>query len=253
MADAIAKVSWRTTVSGHATTAPAQGGIIGTCFTLETGVTISCAHNMDTLFKPNPGYDAFRVYVLEWGGRVTELHYGCLRLFPDYDACVIEGYQSSRRYKISHRDPSQITSCNLRGYQSHATPFRLRLADLGRAIEIHKPNIRTAAQTFQSCVPQLHTFSLDSPDVKVANKMGYLFDARAVIGLSGGPMLDATDGSAAGLCFAGWPPDIHQKTKIGVIDIRQFPFIQPRATAEASAAAPMRIASSDRESVTSAA
>ena len=73
-----------------------QGGICGTCFTLESGVTISCAHRTETLFKPNPGFDACRVYVLEWGGRTTELKGGCLRLFPDYDACVIDGYHINR-------------------------------------------------------------------------------------------------------------------------------------------------------------
>ena len=67
MADAIAKISWRTAASGQVIVgAGTQGGICGTCFTLESGVTISCAHRTETLFKPNPGFDACRVYVLEW-------------------------------------------------------------------------------------------------------------------------------------------------------------------------------------------
>ena len=57
------------------------------------------------------------------------------------------------------------------------------------------------------------------------NKPGYIVDAVAKIGLSGGPMLDASDGSAVGICFIGLAPGAHQKTQIGALDIRQFPFI----------------------------
>ena len=228
MADAIAKISWRTTASGKVIVgAGTQGGICGTCFTLESGVTISCAHRTETLFKPNPGFDSCRVYVLDWGGRTTELKGGCLRLFPDYDACVIDGYQSSRRYKISDRDPCKITSCDLRGYEAGATPFRVRMATLGRDLEIYKPKIRSAAQIHIRRTPQLHVFNLESRDMKIVNKTGYLFDS-ATIGLSGGPMLDASDGTVVGLCFAGWPEDMHRKSKVGVLDIRQFPFANQR-------------------------
>jgi hypothetical protein len=204
MADAIAKISWRTTASGRVIVgagAQAQGGICGTCFTLESGVTISCAHHTETLFKPNPGFDPCRLYVLEWGGRTTELKGGCLRLFPDYDACVIDGYQSSRRYKISSRDPCKITSRDLRGYEAGATPFRVRMATSGRDLEIYKPKIRSGAQIYIHRTPQLHVFNLESRDI--VDKTGYLFDLSATTGLSGGPMLDATDGTVAGLCFAG--------------------------------------------------
>jgi hypothetical protein len=44
-----------------------------------------------------------------------------------------------------------------------------------------------------------------------------LFDFSATIALSGGPMLDATDETVVGLCFAGWPEDVHPKSKVGVV------------------------------------
>jgi hypothetical protein len=52
-----------------------------------------------------------------------------------------------------------------------------------------------------------------------------MMNATAIVGLSGGPMLDALDNAVVGLCFMGLPQDAHQKTQIGAIDIRQFPFI----------------------------
>jgi len=37
-------------------------------------------------------------------------------------------------------------------------------------------------------------------------------------------MLDA-EGHAAGICFMGPPPDQDEKTSIGALDIRRFPFL----------------------------
>ena len=61
-------------------------------------------------------------------------------------------------------------------------------------------------------------------DVKVTGKSGYIMDARATVGLSGDPMLDSSNNSVIGLCFMGLPEDAHEKTQIGALDIRQFPF-----------------------------
>lgn len=46
----------------------AKGGIAGTCFTLESGMTLAAADTMAELFTPNPGLDACAVYVVERSG-----------------------------------------------------------------------------------------------------------------------------------------------------------------------------------------
>lgn len=138
MADAIVKISWCTAPSGAVRIAAnaVAGGIPGTCFTLESGVTISCAHNMDGLFIPNAGFDACRVFAVERTGRITELRNGGLQLFPEYDACVITGFSSGTRYTVSQKRPDQIALCNLRGYEAHKAPFQCRLSPNGRAIDL---------------------------------------------------------------------------------------------------------------------
>ncbi len=227
LADAILKVSWRRTPFGAVVPGPDQteGGVCATCFTLESGITLSCAHNMRGLFVPNIGFHACRVFVAESSGRITELHDGCLQLFPDYDACVIAGFQSGTRYHIARRKVDQIHSCHLRGYEANTGPFQSRVTPDGRSVEIHSANISSVAQTFNALIPRPIIFQVNSADVKVNNKPGYILDTAAKVGLSGGPMLDAADATVAGLCFIGLPADAHQKTQIGAIDVRQFPFI----------------------------
>ena len=224
MADAVVKVSWRKSPSGLVL-AGAQGGVCGTCFTMESGITISCAHNMGGLFNPNPGFDVCRAFVVEVTGRITELYDGCLQLYPDYDACVIGGFSSRTLYKASQKQPGQIALCSLRGYEAGTAPFQCDLSPTGMAVNISNPRINSVALDLRGLVPQPTTQDINAPDVKIFGKQWYLMKANATIGLSGGPMLDAVDGTAVGMCFVGLPPDVHQKTLIGAIDIRQFQFI----------------------------
>jgi hypothetical protein len=156
-------------------------------------------------------------------GKITELKSGCIQAHPEYDACVISGFSSSTRYRISSKDAEQTMQCRMLGFEANSSPFRCRSNRAGTAIELFDTNMSSAVQV-HSGLARAVKFDVNSPDIKVKDKLGYMFDIAANIGLSGGPVLDA-DGSCIAMCFMGLPADAHRKTQIGAIDIRQFSFL----------------------------
>lgn len=227
MTEAIIKVSWRRSILGFVLEGGNQavGGIAGSCFTLSSGITLSCAHGHDDqLFRPNDGYDDCRIWIVETGGQITEVRQQQFRLFPEYDAAIIDQFQATTKYQVS-KASGEIQSCNLLGYEAHAAPFQVRKAPSNRSLEIYNPRIVSAAQYHNGLRAVPTQLNVNAPDVKLSNKLGYLIDVKAKVGLSGGPMIDASDGSVVGICVIGLPADDHEKTQIGVIDLRQFPFI----------------------------
>jgi hypothetical protein len=224
MSDAIIKVSWRRAPDGSVAPS-AQGGICGTCFTLESGITISCAHNMQGIFVPNEGYDVCRVFIAERSGSITELNPGCIALYPEYDACVIHGYQSTRKYSVPQKQPNQIASCCVCGYEANVAPFRCQVDSSGQAIEIVDPQIAMAKKEFHGVVPEPVNLNVTANDINISDKRGYIMHVSAPVGVSGSPMVDEETCEAVALCILGLPPDVHVKTKIGAIDLRQFPFL----------------------------
>ncbi len=228
MADAIIKVSWRRLADGRVVEgrSAAAGGIAGTCFTLSSGMTLSCAHGHgNALFEPNVGFDDCKVWIVERSGRITELKNEQFRLYPEYDAAIISDFSSQTKYGISTKAASALTACNLLGYQASTGPFHVRTSPNQLALEIYDPHIADAEQTFNGLTPVPIRLNIHAADVTLSDKAGYIFDVRAKIGLSGGPMIDAADGSAVGVCSFGLPADVVDKTQIGVVDLRQFPFI----------------------------
>jgi hypothetical protein len=221
MAEAIVKVSWRKDSRGFVSTAGAEGGIAGTCFTLDSGMTLTAADRMAGLFKPNAGFDACRVFVVERSGAVTALREQSLQSYPAHDACVIEGFQSVTRYIVSQKSGA-IASCNLKGYRANAAPFTCQLNPTGTDIDVLSPHIESAAQDYSGLVPRSVVFDVKAADMRIVQKPGFVVDVRASIGLAGGPMLDTADGSVVGICVLGLPADAPEKTQIGIIDIRPF-------------------------------
>jgi hypothetical protein len=154
MADAIIKVSWRRLANGFVRegVGQAQGGIAGTCFTLTSGISLSCAHGHDSaLFRPNPGFDDCRLWIVETSGRIVELKQRQFRLFPEYDAAIIDGFQSRTKYKTSTKKPDEIKNCNLIGYTAHASPFSVGMTPDRQSLQIYAPNIISAEQGLRVC------------------------------------------------------------------------------------------------------
>ena len=90
------------------------------------------------------------------------------------------------------------------------------------SLEIYDPHIIDAQQALNGLTPVPTKLNIEAPDVKLSDKAGYIVNVRAKIGLSGGPMVDAIDDSAVGICSFGLPPDATDKTQIGVVDLRQI-------------------------------
>lgn len=224
LANAIIKISWRLAPTG-AVQLPVEGGVCGTCFTFESGITISCVHTMRNLFIPNPGFDACQVFVVGSDGETTKIEQSCICFHPNYDTCIISGYQSRTKYRVSKKPPDQVGKCRLLGYKAHTTPFQCRIDSAGTGIEIVNPDIDSVAQDLRGITPKPTSFTLNSADLNVSDRPGYLMGVAATVGISGGPMLDAENGEVVGMCFFGTPPDQYAKTQIGAIDVRQFPFV----------------------------
>lgn len=226
MADAIIKISWRRLPNGIVAPQQAIGGIAGTCFTLTSGITLSCAHGHHSdFFQPHPTFDDYRILIIETAGKITEVRQQQFRLFPDYDAAIIDSFQSSTKYSVSSKKYEELQKCNLLGYVANIGPFKVRIDPSGRGLEIYEPHIFDARQYLDELTPVPTVINMLAPDVSLSNKAGYIIDVKAKIGLSGGPMVDASDGGAVGVCSFGLPADVMDKTQIGVVDLRQFPFI----------------------------
>jgi hypothetical protein len=221
MADAIVKLSWRKTPSGFVLPGAAEGGIAGTCFTLESGMTLTAADTMAGLFKPNPGFDACRVCVVERSGRVTEIPESSVEPYPAHDVSLLAGFQAEVRYALS-TTPGSVPSCSLIGYRAHAAPFSSELNAACTAIEIAWPRVETALQMFTRQVPRSVVLDVKAADMTVRKKAGFVVDLRAPLGLAGAPMVDERDASVVGLCILGLPADAPVKSQIGIIDLRPF-------------------------------
>lgn len=222
MSSAIAKISWRLDSQGVADKEQVFGGINGSCFTLASGWTIAAAHVLDDIFAPHEGYDRYRVFILELCGTSTVVEKSRVIFYPEFDACLITGYQSGVRYSVSARSRNDIVSCHLRGFRARAAPFKG--ITNGPDVELFDIDIASAAQDFNSLSVLRSVFTIDTDEIKVSKKLGFAAEAAVVQGLSGGPMLDAFDGTVVGMCFVGLPENT-QATQAGALDIREFPFL----------------------------
>jgi len=218
VSDAIVKISWR-----RSDLTVAVGGIAGSSFTLASGIAVTSAHHMRGMWDPVVGYDACRAWVVETSGRSTEIKPEQLRLFPEYDVAIIDGFRSAQKYPLSKTPGDSIQKCDLLGYKANATPFQVREAPSG-LLEIFRAEIVSAAQQIRNQEPVFRRLTISSADVNIVDKQGYLVASAASVGLSGGPMLDARDQTAIGICTFGLPADAHAKTQVGVLDLRHMPF-----------------------------
>jgi hypothetical protein len=220
MADAIVKVSWRRSPEGRVAPGPAQGGIAGTCFTLESGMTLTAFDTMAGIFTPNPGFDACRVFVAERSGQVTEIFESAVEAFPAHNTALLARFSSGTRHPLS-RTTGPVNSCSLVGYRAHEAPFTTRLSAGGTAVEVVDPRMSKATQDYHGLVPRPYIFDVTAADMAIRGKAGFIVDVRAGVGLAGAPMLDEK-GAAMGICILGFPADAAEKSWIGAIDLRPF-------------------------------
>ncbi|MDX8357767.1 hypothetical protein [Sphingopyxis terrae] len=179
---------------------------------------------MSELFVPNQGYDQCKVFIAEPAGKVTELQPGCLQTYPEFDACLIMGFSAEQRYRLSDNDLGPASECALLGFEANTAPFDVR--QVNGVLCLDGVQVERSRQFYHGMVPKKRIFSIDAADIKIDGKHGYICDVSAKVGLSGGPMIDLRDNTAVGLCFMGLPADAHQKNEIGVLDIRQLPFLR---------------------------
>jgi hypothetical protein len=174
------------------------------------------------LFEPNVGFDDCRVWIVETSGQITEVKRAQFRLFPEYDAAIIDDFQSTTKYVISSKQATELQKCNLLGYEASTGPFKVKTTPSRSSLEIYDPHIIDAQQALNGLTPVPTKLNIEAPDVKLSDKAGYIVNVRAKIGLSGGPMVDAVDDSAVGICSFGLPPDATDKTQIGVVDLTRI-------------------------------
>ena len=221
--DAIIKINWKGSAHCVDPSSEFQGGVCGTCFTLSSGITISCDHIGRDLFRPIEGFDACRVFAANSATEATLLRQGCVQRHPEFDACVIDGYSSPITYSVSATPAADVGTCQLLGYTAATAPFSItrgsdNLPTIG-GLDLDSVAQRIRAEAW------LANFNISSEGLKIVRKQGFMFNAAGRIGLSGGPAIELTNGQVVGLCVMGSPPDISQKDQIGAIDLRQFDFL----------------------------
>jgi hypothetical protein len=176
------------------------------------------------LFAPNQGYSLSRVFACE-DGIATEIFLKDIERMADFETCVIKNYSARKRYDLSEAIAPEITECVLMGYTAHAAPFDVRVAQ-GNKLEPYNIAISGASQILRSKAVRPINFTVHTADISITDRDGFQILEPATAGLSGGPMLNAKDGKAVGICFMGQPADQFRKDWIGVLDIRKFPFIR---------------------------
>jgi hypothetical protein len=183
MADAIIKVSWRKTATGFVQPGAAEGGIAGSCFTLESGMTLTAADTMAGIFKPNPGFDACRVFVAERSGQVTEIRPDAVETFPAHNTCLIRGFYAGTRYALSRKTGS-LDNYSIRGYRAHLAPFTTQLTPARTALEVVLPRLAQAAQGFTRLSPRPYIFEVRATDMTLPGTAGFIVDIHASLGLA---------------------------------------------------------------------
>ena len=107
---------------------------------------------------------------------------------------------------------------------ANAAPFGVRWNQDRSALEPFNIDISQSAQILHSHNVRPFIFTVQANDINISDRPGFKILESAMTGLSGGPMIDAADGTAAGICFMGEPPDAFRKDWVGALDIRRFPF-----------------------------
>lgn len=222
MAEAIVKLSWRVSSAGKVKLGQnaSVGGICGSCFTLSSGITITCAHTAKGLFKPNEGFDKCAVFVCENNGKITRIQENKLDIYEDYDACVIAGFSASNSYEVSDSIPTDVSQCNLYGFYANAAPFQVVVDHRDQSLMVVNFEAMPASQNFYKIAGLAKNITINSQDIKIENKTSYIFDLAATVGLSGGPVVNSTDKKCVGMSFMGLPADSYEKLQIAAIDIR---------------------------------
>lgn len=213
MALAIVKISWRSSDR------ICEGGIAGSGFTLSTGRTITCAHVMDGLFTPNTGFENCRVFALASDGAISELFESDLNLHPQFDLAVVGYVQSSQHYEISDMRRDDVDVSDLIGFVANQAPFTAEFESDGR-LTIISANPAVAAQNKLNTATEPCIINLSGNDLALKNIPGFRCQISAKVGLSGGPMIDK-DGKVLGLCAAGLPRDVVDKTELMAVDLRE--------------------------------
>jgi hypothetical protein len=220
---ALIKVSWKTGVGGSPIEGgnAAIGGISGTAFSLSNGIVLTASHHLDDLWKPHEGFDDFEVWIGHPDGSHDVLPKGCFHHFPGFDIARIDCRPSIVQFAISKKPFDDIKDALCLGYEAHTAPFTCGIS--GKRLSIYNLALERSLIPFKATMAAQKVIECRAADVFIDSKRGYILQHPATIGLSGGPMVDASDRSVVAVCCLGLPPDSHQKQTIGAVDLRDLP------------------------------
>jgi hypothetical protein len=212
---AIVKFSW----NGLAPSS-LEGGVAGSCFTIETGVTISCIHNLDGIFLPNSGFDLCICYIVDPDGSFKHLDISMVEMHNGFDVSMIDCKPSKSRFVVSKKTASEIEYVTSLGYEANSAPFEIELSG-GVPIPSNAEIFRCLRRARRK-KPDFRTIDLNFPDVTISGKECAVIRAKGVVGMSGGPMIDHSTGEVFGVNSFGLPPDTHDKDYLGAVDFRSL-------------------------------
>lgn len=221
MPHAIIKISWTTDDEGKFS-GNAVGGICGTCFTLETGVTLTAAQLTWGLFDPNPGFDACRVFIAGKADALVELKQRQIRIDPIHELAVITGCILPSAIPLA-LPSSPLGPSHAIGYCANKSPFQTAVTQSGRKLTISNIRLSEARQVIAVDALSEVPLHVTSDDINLSDVPGFVFAAPSLSGMAGGPVIDDRTGCCVGVCVFGLPPDNAKKTHLGAVDIRGLP------------------------------
>jgi hypothetical protein len=217
---AIIKISWATDECGRYA-GHASGGMCGTCFTLENGVTLTSLQLTWDLFEPNAGCHACRVFLTGQEGDVREVRQEQLRLDPVHGLAAFLEPDAPGRFALAEASASPDV-CAVEGYLATSTPFRTAIAADGR-LEIVDTALSVAGQHIANAPLTARRLDVSADDLSLSDVPGLMIEAPSLPGLAGAPVMEAESGAVLGVCLFGLPADANGKTQLGAVDIRSLP------------------------------
>jgi hypothetical protein len=220
MAFAVLKLSYNN--PGDATL---TGGICGSGFFIDSSTAITAHHalNNDAL-APNVGYKHVRLWLIGRNGATCVIPPEGVATFPEIDTTVIRFPAPVFNFPVPNLASGPITagiSVNGIGHvgnampsvdaQWHGSELVIRAADISQLVFDRYGEIKRPL-----------TLNINALDVKMQNVRGFELSFGSQVGMSGGPVIDASTHSVLGMLSIGLPADANIKTQTFAISMGQI-------------------------------
>ena len=203
------------------------GGVCGTGFFVGPGTAISAYHVLnETTFTLNPGYRRCQVWLATRRGHIFPLQYRQISAHPEFDTTVIR-IETAEPKAVDW--PHQVASSTLVGRAVQAfghigdsMPKLNGVEWCDGSLRIESADLDPVVSDRSGRVSKDLLLSVQANDVHLEKVKGFELSFASRVGMSGGPVIDATSGELIGMLSIGLPPDAPIKKQTFAISIEQI-------------------------------